>query len=240
MAARISGEDNRSESAEALCEAIVALPAVFPYRVAVARVGLALIAIQRGDGVAAQEQYQFLESIPRIMLLYMSTDRVLGLLATTLGNLDQAASHFEDALAFCRRAGYRPELAWACYDYADALLQRNGPGDGASALSLLEESLVISTGLGMRPLMERIVILWELAGSQPPKAPAYPDGLTPREVEVLRLISVGNSSRDVAQELVLSIRTVERHITNIYGKIGARGRADATAYALGRKLVDQM
>ena len=64
--------------------------------------------------------------------------------------------------------------------------------------------------------------------------------MTQREVEVLRLIAVGNSSRDVAEELVLSIRTVERHITNIYRKIGARGRADATAYALGHKLVDQM
>ncbi len=55
---------------------------------------------------------------------------------------------------------------------------------------------------------------------------------------MLRLIAVGKSSRDVAEELVLSIRTVERHITNIYGKINARGRADATAYALGHELLD--
>ena len=56
---------------------------------------------------------------------------------------------------------------------------------------------------------------------------------------MLRLIAVGKSSRDVAEELVLSIRTVERHITNIYGKINARGRADAAAYALGHGLVEQ-
>ena len=47
---------------------------------------------------------------------------------------------------------------------------------------------------------------------------------------MLRLIVVGKSSRVVAEEMVLSIRTVERHITGIYGKINARGRADATAY----------
>ena len=44
------------------------------------------------------------------------SDRVLGLLAYTLGNLGQATSHFEDALAFRRKAGYRPELAWTCCD----------------------------------------------------------------------------------------------------------------------------
>ena len=68
-----------------------------------------------------------------------------------------AAVHFEDSLAFCRRAGYRPELAWTCCDYADALLQRNNPGDRERAMSLLDESLAISTELGMRPLMERVL-----------------------------------------------------------------------------------
>ncbi len=74
-----------------------------------------------------------------------------------MGNLDQAEIHFEDALVFCRNAGYRPELAWTCCDYADTLLQRNGPGDREKAMSLLDESLAISTELGMRPLMERVL-----------------------------------------------------------------------------------
>ena len=46
-----------------------------------------------------------------------------------MANYDSASEHFEDALAFCRKAGYRPELAWTCYDYADTLLQRNSLGD---------------------------------------------------------------------------------------------------------------
>jgi non-specific serine/threonine protein kinase len=62
-------------------------------------------------------------------------------------------------------------------------------------------------------------------------------GLTAREVEVLRLVARGQSNKEIAAELVLSVRTVERHITNIYGKIGARGKADATAYAIHRGLV---
>ena len=67
--------------------------------------------------------------------------------------------------------------------------------------------------------------------------PAPSDGLTAREVQVLRLVASGQTNSEIADELVLSIRTVERHIANIYGKIGARGRANATAYALTRALV---
>ncbi len=74
-----------------------------------------------------------------------------------MGNYDQAVAHFEDALAFCRKGGYRPELAWSCRDYADTLLQRNEPGDREQAVSLLDESLAISSELGMRPLMERVL-----------------------------------------------------------------------------------
>ena len=65
---------------------------------------------------------------------------------------------------------------------------------------------------------------------------AHPDGLTGREVEVLRLVAAGRTNNEIAGELVLSVRTVERHITNLYGKIGARGRADAAAYTLTRGL----
>jgi non-specific serine/threonine protein kinase len=62
----------------------------------------------------------------------------------------------------------------------------------------------------------------------------YPDDLTGREVQVLRLIATGKSNQEIAQELVLSLRTVERHISNIYQKIGSTGkvaRATATGYA---------
>lgn len=60
--------------------------------------------------------------------------------------------------------------------------------------------------------------------------------LTPREVEVLRLIANGATNREVAATLLMSVRTVERHITHIYDKIGARSKADATAYAIRRSL----
>ena len=89
-----------------------------------------------------------------------------GLLSQTTSNLFQAADHFEDALTFCR-AGYRPELAWTCCDYADMLRERKNQGDRAKARSLLDESLAISSELGMRPLMERVLSRREILGAYP-------------------------------------------------------------------------
>src|SRR5262249_59313908 len=66
----------------------------------------------------------------------------------------------------------------------------------------------------------------------PSRAAPYPDGLTAREVEVLRLIAAGMTNKEIAATLVLSPATVRRHSINLYAKIGARGRAAATAYAV--------
>jgi DNA-binding CsgD family transcriptional regulator len=72
------------------------------------------------------------------------------------------------------------------------------------------------------------------AGSQP--SPAL-DGLTEREVEVLRLLAAGLSNREIALCLVLSARTVGHHVEHIYRKTGVHGRAEATAYALRHGLI---
>jgi pimeloyl-ACP methyl ester carboxylesterase/DNA-binding CsgD family transcriptional regulator len=61
-----------------------------------------------------------------------------------------------------------------------------------------------------------------------------PDGLTPREIDVLRLVAAGETNAEIAARLGLSVHTVERHAVNLYRKIDARGRADATAYAVRR------
>ena len=119
----------------------------------------ALIAVRRGDQLEAQKLYTAGESTGwQIRFGYgWSTDHTMALLAKTMGNLDQATGHFEEGLAFCRKAGYRPELARICCDYADVLLQRDGPGEKEKAVSLLDEGLAITRDLGMRPLMERIL-----------------------------------------------------------------------------------
>jgi len=61
-----------------------------------------------------------------------------------------------------------------------------------------------------------------------------PDGLTPREVEVLRLIANGRSNQNIADELVISFNTVTNHVKNILGKTGCTNRTEAAAYAIPR------
>ena len=102
-------------------------------------------------------------------------------------------------------------------------------------------------GVGNGPVAHRHVIAREVrrflfatlrtsiqATSEELRPGEYPGGLTPREMEVLRLVASGCSSREIAEVMVLSVRTVERHITNVYSKTGARTRAQATAYALAQ------
>ena len=62
--------------------------------------------------------------------------------------------------------------------------------------------------------------------------------LTPRELEVLKLIAEGHSSKEIATTLVLSIKTVESHRANILSKLGMRDRVDLTRYAIRRGLIE--
>jgi DNA-binding NarL/FixJ family response regulator len=75
-----------------------------------------------------------------------------------------------------------------------------------------------------------------LAAAPPAAGAPIPAGLTPREVEVLRLVAAGRSNQEIAGDLVLSLRTVERHINSIYSKLAVRGRAEATAFAFRHHL----
>jgi len=70
-----------------------------------------------------------------------------------------------------------------------------------------------------------------------PKAFTYPDGLTAREVEVLRLVAQGLTNEQVARQLVISPRTVNSHLTSIFSKIGVSSRGAATRYAIEHQLV---
>lgn len=76
-----------------------------------------------------------------------------------------AVTHFESDLSFCRDGGYKPELAWTYCDYADALKEKDAEGNSAKAIALLGESLTISSELGMRPLMKRVLSKREMVAA---------------------------------------------------------------------------
>lgn len=226
-------------AAEAV-EVILSSASANPLAASSARVSQALLAILQGDSTTASREYSVLESRRGALLgpYSMNADRLLGLLCQSIGNLDQAVSHFEEALSFCRKAGYGPELAWTCCEYADCLRQRNGDGDRAKAMSQLDESLAISIELGMRPLRERVEARLEGLDARASRTPKYISGLSQREVEVLRLVAAGKTDREIAEELYISFRTVGNHLRNILNKTGTINRTEAATFAAQQGLLD--
>jgi predicted ATPase/DNA-binding CsgD family transcriptional regulator len=112
------------------------------------------------------------------------------------------------------------------------------------ALGDAEFTVVWARGCGLPRLEATREALEVGASSQATKSmvtssPHLPAGLTPRESEVLRLVAQGRSNRDIADVLVLSPRTVKRHVENIFDKLGVSSRAAATAFALRSELVER-
>ncbi len=82
--------------------------------------------------------------------------------------------------------------------------------------------------LGARPDRDRLSAAGDASG----------EGLlTPREVEVLRLLATGKTNKAIAEELFVSNRTIDRHVSNILTKLGVSSRTAAAAHALERNLI---
>ena len=160
---RLDGADLARQAAEAVISSTNSPPAC----TGIARAGLALLETLEGHISEVRKHYEDLKvwQGATVHFVALSGDRLLGILAQAMGETDQAVAHFEDALAFCRKAGYRPELAWSCCDYSDALRERAEPGEPTKAVELLDESLAIASELGMRPLMERVLSRREILGA---------------------------------------------------------------------------
>jgi DNA-binding CsgD family transcriptional regulator len=159
-----------------------------------------------------------------------------------MGRRDEAAAHFEAALAINAGLGERPWLAHTQRQYAEMLAGSRRRGDRRHARRLLEAALALYGEMGMASFaaQTRALLASPTMAGVPPAAPRLPAGLTAREAEVLMLIAAGKSNREIGERLVLSVRTVGRHIANIYVKIDAHNRADATAYALRHGLAPSM
>ena len=103
------------------------------------------------------------------------------------------------------------------------------PGSSASLFFEATELVIDRIAAFVRdPLAEPV----PPTDAEPARTAPGSSGLSPRETEVLRLLAGGESNGQIAARLGLSINTVERHVVNLYRKIDARGRADATAWAI--------
>jgi non-specific serine/threonine protein kinase len=97
-------------------------------------------------------------------------------------------------------------------------------------------ALADGRGLGTEGAVAEALMTADGADTAPRRVTDAPDGLTAREVEVLRLLAAGHSNPEIAAALVLSVKTVERHLANAYVKIGARSRVEAATYAVRHDL----
>jgi DNA-binding CsgD family transcriptional regulator len=172
-----------------------------------------------------------------IAFVELNGQHLLGLLAQPMGNLDVAEGHFQNTLEFCRRTGCQPELGWSALDYARLLLQRGRPGDPARARALLEAARDIAIRFHLPPLEQQASAVQSQHRPLVDTLLVYPDGLTHREVEVLSLIALGKTNREIAEDLFISLHTVIRHVSNILSKTGAANRAEPAGYALRHKLL---
>lgn len=153
-----------------------------------------------------------------------------GALALAGGDGEMARCAFEDAVDLYSRSSAPFEMVLARLELARSLANlgrsRDAEVQARSALDVLHR-------LGAAPLAAHAEALLHDLGGQGGK-PSLEGGLTLRELEVLRLVAAGESNQDIAEKLALSVRTVERHISNIYAKLGLSGavaRAAATDFA---------
>jgi DNA-binding CsgD family transcriptional regulator len=114
----------------------------------------------------------------------------------------------------------------------DVAPERGGVGDLSRTMTVLHDTLPIRTELGIRALLEKTAV-----SAQPARATSYPEGLTEREVEVLRLIAKGRTNRAIAEELFITENTVANHVKNVLSKTQSANRTEAAAYAIDKNLV---
>ena len=174
-------------------------------------------------------------SDPRQPLTLLTALRTLGQIECMDAQYESARAHLQEALALSTACMAPYERALTLV--ALAKLEQEG-GDREQAHAFLDEAREISVGLGAAPSLARIDrVRASLTASGPEDTAPVGADLSPREIDVLCLVAAGQSNREIAVDLKISTRTAERHITNIYNKLGISSRAEAIAFAHRHQIV---
>ena len=161
------------------------------------------------------------------VVCYGAADRYLAMLAATLGDWEVAEARFDAALDLNRRMGAPTWLAHTAYEYGRMLHARGRAEDASRATSMLTDAAALAERIGMPALLARI----EGLGSGTVAAATPPDGLSPREVTILRLVARGLSNRQIGEELFISAHTAANHMRSILRKTSCANRTEAATYA---------
>ena len=156
------------------------------------------------------------------------THLYLAMLACTASWPDLAREHFGQALAFSRAMRAWPCLARALFRYGAFLVSREADADRRLGRQQLLEAEQLARRLGMTRLVVDIDKLLHVRE----RGVTFPDDLTVREVEILRLLAIGRTNKDVSLVLAISLNTVATHVRNILNKTQCANRTEAAAYAV--------
>lgn len=159
-------------------------------------------------------------------------------IAAASGDVHAAASMLEALAEDLKRDGLIEDLLWARLDLGRVLAHSDREGSlraFADAAALAEE---VGAKTQQRLATQELRRLGVRAWRRGPEAHGEGiAGLSPREVEIARLVAGGASNREVAQSLLISPRTVERHITNVLAKLGLRNRTELATLVISAPAV---
>jgi DNA-binding CsgD family transcriptional regulator len=162
-----------------------------------------------------------------------AVDLYLANLACTASWPERAGGHFERAIALNRSMRAWPWLAWSLFRHGAFLRERPNEPPHNSGLQQLREAEHLARRIGMTRLLQDIGSLLQVRDA----SATFPDDLTVREAEVLRLLAIGRTNKDVSLVLSISLNTVATHVRSILNKTHCANRTEAAAYAMRHGLL---
>lgn len=215
------------------------------------------------QGEQAITHFERIRALRGFMYYGVSVDRIRGEVAAQIGDWEVAEQAFEEGLTLCRKVQNEPEEGAILYEKARMELARSGKQHSPAMLTHVYALCEQARAIFSRYSMSRAIMMADTLrdGARQLKVPGHPSRigngmgdiphqmvsgssgyvleqkLTRREQEVLRLVAEGHTDREVADTLVISHRTVNRHLSNIFVKLDVPGRAAAVAYAIRQGLV---
>ena len=156
------------------------------------------------------------------------------MLSASSGDRNEAESFFAAAIRANTAARAWPWLARSNYQYGRFLSSSDDAETRRSAEQFLREAEQLAGDLGMQGLATETgkALRGDCSGD------VYPDGLTAREIDVLRLMAIGRSNKDIGKVLSISLNTVATHVRNILVKTECANRTEAAGYASRNQLVE--
>lgn len=162
-----------------------------------------------------------------------AADLYLAGLAASAGWSERALEHFERAIALNRSMRAWPWLVRSLVRQGTFLLSMSNETQRAYGLQQVREAERLARRIGMTQLVEEIDRLLEARDA----GATLPDHLTAREAEVLRLLAIGRTNKDVSLALSISLNTVATHVRSILSKTNCANRTEAAAYAMRHGLL---